>query len=161
MTIDIISYTDGQYAALSEEQILEVERVQLKKNRLTEALKEKKRKEKFRLLKAGVFRSAIWEKICAALELEYTQEVEGLRDGLLFYLRFASKPDNEQTSSAPYAVDYSLSDTERFAVVKAYYDGHYTDGKQKFAAFKLDQVAARYLGEYYSPLYELYAAQAE
>lgn len=31
MTIDIISYTDEQFAAMTEEQILEVESVQLKK----------------------------------------------------------------------------------------------------------------------------------
>ena len=68
MEIDIISYTDEQFASMTDEQILEVENVQLKKNRLTERLKEKKRGEKFRLLKAGVFRSGIWENICAALE---------------------------------------------------------------------------------------------
>lgn len=55
MEIDIISYTDEQFASMTDEQILEVENVQLKKNRLTERLKEKKRGEKFRLLKAGVF----------------------------------------------------------------------------------------------------------
>lgn len=93
MEIDIISYTDEQFASMTDEQILEVENVQLKKNRLTERLKEKKRGEKFRLLKAGVFRSGIWENICAALEESYNQEVESLRDGLLFYLRFASKQE--------------------------------------------------------------------
>ena len=40
MTIDIISYTDEQFAAMTEEQILEVESVQLKKNRLTKKLGE-------------------------------------------------------------------------------------------------------------------------
>ena len=48
MTIDIISYTDEQFAAMTEEQILEVESVQLKKNRLTKKLGEEKRTEKFR-----------------------------------------------------------------------------------------------------------------
>ena len=74
MTIDIISYTDEQFAAMTEEQILEVESVQLKKNRLTKKLGEEKRTEKFRLLKAGIFRSPVWEKICAALEESYEQE---------------------------------------------------------------------------------------
>lgn len=158
MTIDIISYTDGQFAALSEEQILEVESVQLKKNRLTEALKEKKRKEKYRLLKAGVFRSAVWEKICAALDESYGQEVDGLRDGLIFYLRFSSKAETGET--APYVVDYSLTYEARLSIVKNYYDATYTDGGQKFAAFKADKVAVSYLGELYAPLYELYAEQA-
>ena len=43
MEIDIISFTDEQFAALTEEQLLEVENVQMKKNRLTEDLEEEKR----------------------------------------------------------------------------------------------------------------------
>ena len=46
MTIDIINYTSEQFAALSTEQILEVKRVQLSKNRLTRKLEEKKKSEK-------------------------------------------------------------------------------------------------------------------
>lgn len=159
MTIDIISYTDEQFAALSEEQILEVESVQLKKNRLAKKLEEEKRAEKFRLLKAGIFRSPVWEKICASLEESYEQEVESLRDGLLFYLRFASKPD--EGAEAPYTVDYSLTYEQRVSVVRGYYDEAYTDKQLKFEAFRADRVAVNYLGEMYAPLYELYAQQAE
>lgn len=158
MTIDIISYTDEQFAGMTEEQILEVENVQLKKNRLTANLKEKKRKEKFRLLKAGVFRSGIFEKICEALDAAYNQEVENLRDGLLFYLRFAARPGTGE--SAPYPLDYSLDYESRLKAVREYYDGAYTDKSEKFKAFKGDKVAMNYLGELYAPLYELYSAQA-
>lgn len=159
MTIDIISYTDEQFAVLTEEQILQVENVQLKKNRLTESLKEKKRKEKFRLLKAGVFRSGIYGEICAALDASYNQEVENLRDGLLFYLRFASK--SETGESAPYTVDYSLTFEDRLYAVRGYYDGAYTNPSAKFEAFKADKTARNYLGELYAPLYDLYSAEAE
>ena len=64
MVIDIISYTDTQYAALSEEQILEVQQAQLKKNRLLIKLEEDKRKEKYRLIENGVFLSKIWDLYC-------------------------------------------------------------------------------------------------
>ena len=40
MLIDIISYTDAQYAMLTEEQLLEIKSAQLKKNRLTAKLEE-------------------------------------------------------------------------------------------------------------------------
>ena len=50
MTIDIISYTDAQFAELSEEQLLEVKSAQLKKNRLDVQLQEKKLNEKVRSL---------------------------------------------------------------------------------------------------------------
>ena len=43
MEIDIISFTDEQFAALTEEQLLEVENVQMKKNRLTEDLEDESR----------------------------------------------------------------------------------------------------------------------
>ena len=94
-----------------------------------------------------------------ALEESYEQEVENLRDGLLFYLRFASKPD--AGAEAPYTVDYSFTYEQRMNVVRTYYDGAYTDAKLKFEAFQADKVAVNYLGERYAPLYELYAQQAE
>ena len=158
MTIDIISFTDEQFAQLSEEQILEIENAQLEKNRLTQKLEEEKRTERFRLLKAGVFRSPVWEKICAELDWNYQQEVENIRDGLLFYLRFAFRPDS---GDAPYPVDYSLTYEERLAAVKGYYEQTYPDAKERFAAFAQDQTAKNYLGEFYASLYELYAQQAE
>ena len=158
MTIDIISFTDEQFAQLSEEQILEIENAQLEKNRLTQKLEEEKRTERFRLLKAGVFRSPVWEKICAELDGNYQQEVENIRDGLLFYLRFACRPDS---GDAPYPVDYSLTYEERLAAVKGYYEQTYPDAKERFAAFAQDQTAKNYLGEFYASLYELYAQQAE
>ena len=40
MVIDIISYTDSQFAALTEEQLLQVKSAQLKKNRLQAKLEE-------------------------------------------------------------------------------------------------------------------------
>ena len=155
MTIDIIAYTDAQFAALTEEQILEVESAQLKKNRLTAQLEEDKRREKYRLLEAGVFRSAVWERLCAELQAAYDQEVENLRDGLLFYLRFTARPGGE----APYPLDYALTYEERLAGVREYYEKTYTDAGERFAAFAADETAKGYLGELYAPLYELYAEQ--
>ncbi len=157
MIIDIISYTDEQFAALTEEQIIEIQSVQMKKNRLAEKLSEEKRKEKYRLLKAGIFRSPVWEKICKSLDEDYNLEVENLRDGLLFYLRFTGRNDS---GASPYPVDYGLTYEERLNEVKNYYNGAYPDPKEKFEAFKADKTAKMYLGEYYAPLYELYAAQA-
>lgn len=157
MTIDVINYTDAQLAALSEEQLLEVKSVQQQKNKLTVKLAEKKREEKFRLLEAGTFRSAIYQKLCEALDEEYEREVEALHDGLTFYLRFTAVSDE----SVAYTVDYSLDYAKRYEIVKAYYDGTYANAVEKFAAFKRDTVATKYLGEVYAPLYNLYASAAE
>ena len=90
MTIDIITFTDEQFAALSEAQIQEIKNVQTEKDELTAALAEKKSKEKYRLLENGIYRSGIYKLIAAKLDEEYNAEVERLREGLLFYLRFLS-----------------------------------------------------------------------
>lgn len=155
MTIDVIDYTPEQFAELTVEQVEEVKNVQQKKNRLADELAEKKRKQKYKLVDAGIFRSAIYEKICAALDESYEREIERLRSGLLFYLQYTSK--SESANSAPYEVDYAYSFEERYEIVKTYYEGAYSDGKERLAAFKQDKTAAAYLGEYYGILYDYFA----
>ncbi|MBQ8320356.1 MAG: hypothetical protein IJX81_05695 [Clostridia bacterium] len=154
MVIDIINYTNDQFAALTGEQVLEVKRVQLSKNRLTRKLEEKKKAERFRLLKAGIFCSGIWTKICEELDAEYGQEVENLREGLLFYLEYGGSAGQEQESSSPYTVDYSLDGFDRAVIVRDYYLGAYDNAIARYAAFKEDTVAKSYLGEYYSGLHD-------
>lgn len=150
MTIDIISYTDAQFAALSEEQLLEVQSAQLKKERLDRQLEEDILQEKHRLLKRGIFRSKLFAQQKAKLQEEHDLEVDNLREALLFYLRFSSRV----SSDGPYAVDYSLSMLDRYYVVRDYYMGAYTDGNERFAAFLQDTVAVSYLGEGYSTLHD-------
>ncbi len=154
MTIDIISFTDEQFAFLSESQIQEVKNVQAQKDELTRALIEKKRKEKFRLLKNGVFRSAIYQSVCSTLDDEYATRVERLKEQLLFYLRFSSKIDDEESENSPYTVNYSLTYEERYTIVRSYYLDTYSDGSKRFDAFKADKVAPNYLGEFYATMYD-------
>ncbi|MBE5740122.1 MAG: hypothetical protein E7349_04625 [Clostridiales bacterium] len=156
MVIDIISYTDAQFAALTEEQLLQVKSAQLKKNRLTAKLQTDLQKEKHRLIENGTYLSTMWQKIQSQLRSVYEQEVANIRDALLFYLRFAAKPEDSETGDVPYTVDYSLSDVERFNIVKTYYEATYSDGVERFAAFKEDKIAPQYLGELYAPLYDYF-----
>ncbi len=151
MTIDVINYTEEQFAKLNSEQLLEVRRVQTAKNRLERKLEEKKLSEKYRLVKAGIFRSEIWQKLCDALQATYEAEVEMLRDGLLFYLQYSGQ---QQNSSAGYTVDYSLSVVDRATLVKEYYVRTYDDPNERFEAFKNDPIAPSYLCEAYSSLYQ-------
>lgn len=155
MEIDIISFTDEQFALLNETQVQEVENVQIKKNRLTLALAENKRKEKYRLLKNGIWRSGVYQKICDALDDRYDAEVEALRDGLLFYLRFSTR--SEDASSAPYTVDYSLDYPARYNIVKDYYESTYSTRQERLDALNADAVALAYLGEYFMVLYNYFS----
>ncbi|MBQ8292101.1 MAG: hypothetical protein IJX88_06340 [Clostridia bacterium] len=149
MEIDIIDYSDTQMATLSEEQILAVREAQLQKNRLERSLQEKFAKEKQRLVSGGTFLSEIWELYCAELQQAHDEEVANIRDGLLFYLRFAQK---SESTTDKYTVDYSLKMEERYAIVKQYYDKTYADPMERYKAFIADEVAKAYMGEYY-PVY--------
>ena len=156
MEIDIISYTDAQFAALTEEQLLQVKNAQLKKNRLAAALEKDLQREKQRLMDNGILFSSIWRCVQEKLQETYEQEEANIREGLLFYLRFAAKPEGSALEEVPYTVDYSLSNTERFEIVRDYYMDAYTDPSARFEKFKTDSVAMQYLGELYAPLYDYF-----
>lgn len=150
MKIDIIAYTDLQLATLPPELIIEVQNAQVKKNRLQRRYEEACLKEKMRLVSNGTFLSPIWEKYCEELKSTYDIEIEGIREALLFVLRFVQKAEGE---TALYTVDYALTTEERYAIVKTYYESAYTDHKARFEAFEKDEVAKAYLGEFYQTLY--------
>jgi len=157
MEIDIIAYTAEQFAALSEEQLLKVQEAQLEKNRLMGKLTKNLQDEKDNLIKNGMFTSGIFELMQAEMTAACNQEVEMLRQGLLFYLHYSAKTD---VGGAPYTVDYSLTYEQRYAAVKAYYDGAYTDATERYEALRADGVAKVYLGELYPTLHDLYKYQA-
>lgn len=159
MTIDIISFTSEQFASLNAEQILQIKEAQLKKNALDRKLQRDMQKEKHRLIDNGMYLSGIWDKYCNNLREVHAQEVEALRDGLLFYLQYSAKPEKEDVQDAPYTVDYALEMAERYAVVRDYYMGTYTDRTERINAFKADAVARQYLGELYATLYDYLLSQ--
>ena len=152
--IDIIDFTNIQYSLLTKGQLQTIRTAQQKKDRLYRNLQKALRKEKHRLVKNGVFRSKLYELLVERLTEEYEEEVDVVRQGLLFYLRYSMQPDQ----NAPYGVDYSLSDEERVKRVKWYYEGAYSDPVDLFIAFEADEVAPKYLGRYYAGLYDYFYA---
>ncbi len=159
MVIDVIAFTDEQFATLSEEQILEVKSVQLKVNKLRQEADRLAVKMKFTLLKNGVGRSSALEEYEIRERERIEQEIDTLREGLLFYLRFTVKHGSTE-NEAPYTVDYSLTYQQRYLIVKAYYDGQYTDARERYNALREDEIAKVYLGEMYLDLSDLYKFQA-
>lgn len=159
MTIDIISYTDEQYALLTVEQLKEIRSAQMKKDKLKIALEEDLQAEKDSLVKKGIFNSNLYSLIEDKLKAEYTQQVELIRDGLQFYLKYSMQPDGSEWD-APYPVNFALSYEARFNVVRNYYDTTYENAQARFQAFKADTFAPRYLGELYQSLYAHYRGLA-
>lgn len=160
MTIDIINYTEEQFAALSTEKIEEIRNAQLKKNKLTAALEARLKKEKQALIDKGAYPSDVWKKIENKLRAAYASDVQILREGLLFFLHYVAEDGNkgEAGSSVPYTVDYSLSEEDRMLIVKAYYEDTYDDPLERYKAFKADTFVKSYIGELYLPLHDYFYA---
>ena len=156
MTIDIISYSEQQLAALSAEKLLEVRRAQIKKDALSEELAERLKTEKGKLINNGTFPSNLWSMIVSKLTQEYNAQVEQLRDSLLFYLHYVADDAPIVYPDVPYTVDYSLSEDERMFIVKEYYETTYTDKAARYAAFKKDDFVKVYIGELYLPLHDYF-----
>lgn len=163
MVIDIISYTETQLSYLSVEQLEEVRTAQIKKNALIKTQEELCKKEAFRLQKNGMYNSPIYEQYCAKIETEYTQKVEDVRQALLFYLQYTSRPNGTINQQAPYTVNYALPLQQRLEIVRTYYETAYTDEQSvaRLTAFEKDEVAIVYLGEYYAPLHSIYKQRAK
>ena len=158
MTIDIISYTEDQLAALRLVQLAKVTRAQLKKNRLERKLEADMLKERNNLIENGTFNSALYEKIQEKLQQSYEEEVEAIRAELLSYLANSTTGKQEDANSVGYPVNYSYSYEQRFADVKSFYLYAYDNPQVRFDYFAADDVAKRYLGEYYAPLYDYFLA---
>ena len=161
MEIDVIDYNERQLAALSAGQIQQVITAQKKKRALEAAMQKKLSEKRVELIENGMLHSDLWEKAKERIADEYNEDLKELREGLLLYLHYSVKPTDAEMVSAPYRLDYSLSETERYLQVKEYYDTAYTDDWARFEAFQNDQYAVIYLGEMYYTLYEVYRYEYE
>ena len=71
MTIDIVTYTDEQYAAMTQEQLKEVRDAQTEKDELKIELEDTLKAERAALVKKGIFNSNLYQMIKTKLEKEY------------------------------------------------------------------------------------------
>jgi hypothetical protein len=156
MEIDIINYTDEQYAVLSEEQLLEVKSAQTKKNTLLKKLEEDKQAFRCKLIENGTFLSSTYQLQCEKLTADCEEQITAIRDALLFYLRFSVR----SSGVSPYPIDYSLPLDQRFYDVRDYYMETYSDPSERHTALKKDEIAKMYLGEYYIVLVDFFGALA-
>nr|MBR6778098.1 hypothetical protein [Clostridia bacterium] len=155
MNIDIIDYTEEQLAALTVEKLQEVRNAQGKKDTLAAKLAKRLVEEKQSLIDKGAYPSDIFGKIEKKLQKEYEDEVQRIRDSLIFFLHYVAD-NNGGDVSAPYVVNYALSEAERALIVKDYYNATYSDKIERFQAFKADDFVKVYTGELYRSLYSYF-----
>lgn len=166
MNIDIIVFTEAQYATLNYEQRKILYAAQEKKNAMQKQLETDRENAKLQLIANGTARSNMLSLLYLELEDEYDRAVSDLRTVTLDAIVSAIDPsdssgdDTEGTGSSvetsevvydPSNPDYSLSYADRFRLVKEYYM-KIEDPERRYAAFLEDPAAEDYLGEYYSTM---------
>ena len=75
MKIDIVTYTDEQYAAMTQEQLKEVRDAQTEKDELRVKLDEELEREKNKLVKKGIYNSNLYQLMKDKLEKEFEDRV--------------------------------------------------------------------------------------
>ena len=154
MVIDIIDYKEGQYAELTDAQILEIRDAQRKKNERIGKLYEEMRALRQKAVDNGMRYSRSYELEHVQLQEDCDADIARIKDDLLFYLQYASRVEDVQDNGYP--LDYSLSLSDRVVVVKEYYQETYSDAKARFEAFEKDKIAMTYLCDTYASLLDYF-----
>lgn len=158
MTFDLVEYTEEELEALSVIQMQLLRNAQKKKDELRHKMEIELNMFKQVVLSNGMQASTLYEQKAAALEAEFEYQVEILKEQLLYSIRLNEPPsegDGEaDTETAGYLVDYSLPYSDRYSIVRDYYLS-IPDPALRMQKYTDDEVAKRYLGKYYSTLYNV------
>lgn len=156
MTFDIIPLEEGELKSFSTIQVQLLRTAQKKKNELAHKLESDLALFKKMIIGNGMKNSTLYEQKKLELEAEYDYQVEILREQLLYSLEINEPyPDGEEDQEmVGYIVDYSLTYSERYAIVRAYYLA-IDNAALRMQLYTNDDVAKRYLGSYYSILYDV------
>lgn len=155
MEFDVIELTNEQLARMSTIQIQLLRTAQKKKNEL--ALKRDNDKALFKklVLTNGMNDSSLIAQKNEELDREYNYQLDILTEQLDYSLSLNEPyPDDGGNEENGYIVDYTLSYTDRYILVRNYYLA-IEDPAQRMALYAADETAKKYLGSYYSTLYDV------
>ena len=161
MLFDIIDISEDELEELNVAQMKLLRTAQRNKNELI--LKEKKELEKFRLklLGAEMKNSSLYDDKKAELDGELNYRCAQLADDLIYNMSVCKTEENDSDNPdgkgpTGYLVDYSLSYSERYVLVRDYYLT-FKDVDERMRKFAADEIAKIYLGTYYNALYNILA----
>lgn len=156
MEFDIISVTDEYLDSLTTIQMQLLRTAQKNKNSLQHKMEQDIALYKKLLYTNGMIISSLLEQKRAELEAEYNYQVEILSEQLLYAIEMNEPyPDSgDYDDSTGYIVDYSLSYTDRYIIVRDYYLA-IEDPAERMSLYSNDEVAKKYLGSYYTTLYNV------
>lgn len=155
LEFDIIEVTDAEYEALTNVQRQLLRAAQKNKNKLQHKMEAELRLAHQLLLTNGTQSSTLYEQKKAELKKEFDYEVDILREQLQYSIALSEPyPDNDGDPDVGYIVDYSLSYTQRYIIVRDFYLA-IQDPADRMARYAADDVAKNYLDNYYTTLYNV------
>lgn len=156
MEFDIIDLTEAELQSLSTIQTQLLRSAQKSKNDLRHKLEQDYNLFKKLVYTDGMKDSSLLAQKRAELEKEFDYQVEILVEQLNYSLGLSEPyPDRgESGGEAGYIVDYTLSYTDRYIIVRDYYLS-IDDPAERMSLYAADDTARRYLGSYYATLYNV------
>ena len=155
MNFDIIEVTETYYESLSAAQQKILRTAQKKKNELERQADKRISVFRRKLYNNSVQNSALLEQKSLEIYSELEYETEVLKEQLLYDLsQYGSMVEKLDYNDAPYEVDFTLSYSERYQIVRDYYMA-IPDPNERVNLYLQDEVAKIYLGRYYQSLYNV------
>ncbi len=162
MQFDIIPVTGTEVGKLSTAQLRLLRDAQNKKNELLIKAERELKAFSLSVMGAGMAYSSLIESKRRELDEEVWRKCAVIADDLLFDISAigqSSEGGGGSGGDAPqteYRVDYSLSYSERYVIVRDYYL-RIKDVSERMTKYASDEVAKKYLGTYYKTLYNVLA----
>ena len=155
MEFDIIEVTDEYYKGLTNVQRQLLRTAQKKKNELEHKAEQDIALYRRYLYTNGVQKSSLLEQKTKEILDELAYELNIIREQLLYSIDLNEPfPDDAGSEDVGYLVDYTLSYTERYVIVRDYYLS-IPDPSERMALYLADDVAKKYLDKYYTSLYNV------
>ena len=154
MEFNIIDVSDDYYANLSVYQRQALRTAQKKKDELERKAEKKIALFRRNLYTNGTQNSSLLEQKTKEISDELEYEIGVLKEQLMYSLSLDGAYNDSGSVDAPYLVDYSLSYTDRYVIVREYYMA-IPDPQQRVDLYLKDDVAKQYLGKYYNSLYNV------
>ena len=156
MTFDIIEVDEDKLKKYTTIQMQLLRTAQKKKDELQHKMESELDMFRLMIFGNGMKNSTLYEQKKAALLAEFDYQVDILREQLLYGIKLNELyPDqDEDQEMVGYLVDYSLSFTERYRIVREYYMA-IEDRSLRMQLYSKDIVAMKYLDSYYSILYDV------
>lgn len=156
MTFDILDYTDEELKKLTTIQMQLLRTAQKKKNELTRNMQKELEQYRLHIIGNNLYCSNLYADRERELKSELDYQVEILREQLIYSMDLNEPyPDaDSDQEKVGYIVDYSLSYSERYTIVRDYYLS-IENPAERMNLYANDEVAKRYLANYYATLYNV------